>query len=100
MSDFRQVTDHQRQVVTVIHLANLTNTVQRLPVTEMATEGVAGVSRQRDDGTVANELGGLGKQALLRRFGVDMDDAGHAQATRRQTGFRSSGNGGALPRST
>jgi hypothetical protein len=87
-------------VVAIIDLANLANAIQRFLVAEMATDGVAGISWQCDDGALADEFGSLNQQALLRRFGMNIDDTGHDQATRRQTGFKSSGSCGSLPRST
>ena len=98
--NFGKIANHQRQVVAIIDLANLANAIQRFLVAEMATDGVAGISWQGDDGALANEFGSLNQQALLWRFGVNMNDTCHDQATRRQTGFKSSGSGGALPRST
>jgi hypothetical protein len=84
----------------IIDLANQADAIQRVLVAEMATEGVAGISWQGDDGALADEFGSLHEQAWLRRFGMNIDDTGHDQATRRQTGFKSSGSCGSLPRST
>ena len=95
-----KVAHHQRQMVAIIDLANLANAIQRFLVAEMAANGIAGIGRQSDDRAITNKLSCLNQQALLWRFRVNMNDTRHDQATSRQTGFKSSGNGGALPRST
>jgi class 3 adenylate cyclase len=65
MGDLRQIAHHQRQVMALVHLADLADTVQRLLVAEMAAQGVAGIGRQGDDGAVADEFGSLHEQARL-----------------------------------
>jgi hypothetical protein len=87
-------------VVTIIHLADQANTIHRLLVTQMATKGVAGICRQGDEGAIADELRSLDQQTRLWRIRVNIDDACHVYRTKRQMGFKSSGNCGNLPRST
>ena len=77
MGNLGQIPHHQGQVVTVIDLPNLPNAIQRLLVAQMASQRVARIGRQGNDGTVADELCRLHQQARLRRIRMNIDNTGH-----------------------
>lgn len=61
--DFRQAPAHQREMMLVIELPDGADTLYRGFVTDMATQGIAGICRVNDDPAVAYNGCGLPDQA-------------------------------------
>ena len=83
----------------LVHLADLTDTSDRILITQMAAQCVARVCRNGYHATVAYRVGRLPDQTWLRIVRVDGKVARHVQKAS-QTGVRPSGKGASRPRST
>ena len=77
VGNFGKVSHHEGQMMTFVHLTNLANAIKRILVAKAATQRIAGVRRQSNDTPLADKLGRLRQQARLRRFGMNINDAGH-----------------------
>jgi len=78
-ADLREICTYQREVMFLVGAPNLANSVDSLPVTNMAPERVAGVSRIRNETTALDDARDDRHPMRLRVCWVHFDEFSHAR---------------------
>ena len=80
LGDLREITAHQRQVMTLVDAPDAAQALEPVRVAAVAAQRVAGVGRIGDDAAAAHDLRRLEHEALLGMGGVDREELGHQRA--------------------
>ena len=83
---FRQITANQCEIVFLVRPANPVDSINGLLIANTTSEGVARISRVRDQVAVANPLDDLCDPTRLRVGRVNFDQFGHARIVGEQNG--------------
>jgi hypothetical protein len=65
VSEFGQIAAHQGEMVTLVHPANIADTLHRILVAEMAAQGVAGIGGVHHHAAISDDIHSLADQARL-----------------------------------
>jgi hypothetical protein len=79
LAELREVPAHEREVVTVVEVADLPDPVQARLVAQLATEREARVRRVRDQPVVPQDPDHLGDRPALRIVRVHVEVLRHAR---------------------
>ncbi len=71
-ADFAEIAAYQREMMMLIHLADIADPLQRGLVADMASERIAGIGRVHDHAARAQELDRLANESRLRRHRMQL----------------------------
>ena len=66
LGDFGEVTTHQRQVMAIVHITDVPDSLDSLLVAELTAQRIAGIGRDRRHAARPQDFGNLGQKARLR----------------------------------